>query len=216
MEPTPQEMAAQLRQPNGDFGLKIGEMMNRSNEHTNRLVYDQLALQKDDQLLEIGFGNGYFINHLIDIYPGIFYYGIDYSRDMVRDAAYRNKRLINAGIVDIEEASIEKIPYPDDYFDAACTINTLYFWPSPLENAKEVIRVLQPGGKILLGIRPKHTVKDFPFIEYGFELYEQEDAEQLLKDAGFKNVQSIHQEDPPVIWNDEEIILESLCVMGTK
>lgn len=216
MEPTPKEMAAQLRKPNGELGLKVGEMMNKSNQHTNKFIFDQLKAVKGDQVLEIGFGNGFFISHILGQYPGTFYFGIDFSVDMVREASYRNMRYINSGIIELQEASVESIPYPENYFDGIFTINTLYFWPEPLSNAKEVLRVLRPGQQFILGIRPKSTVKDFPFIEHGFTLYEPEEAEALLKEAGFKNVHHMIQKDPAIEWNGQEMVLESACIVGTK
>ena len=38
-------------------------------------------------------------------------------------------------------------------FDKVYTVHTLYFWPQPLNYAREIARVSKPGGRFVLGFR---------------------------------------------------------------
>lgn len=58
--------------------------------------------------------------------------GVDYSQTMVEQARKRNKSLIEQGHVEIKQGEVSQIPFDDQCFDKLFTVNTLYFWPKPL------------------------------------------------------------------------------------
>ena len=118
--------------------------------------------------------------------------------------------------LELYTASVEKLPFDDDSFNAICTINTLYFWPDARECCKETQRVLKPGGKIYIGIRSKEEAQKLPSTQYGFTLYEKDEAIALLENAGFINVHVKEQTDPPIQFNGETKIYLSWVVIGQK
>ena len=61
-----------------------------------------------------------------------------------------NENLIESDKLKVVEGSVDKLPYKNDFFDRAITVESFYFWPNPVENLKEVLRVLKPNGKFLL------------------------------------------------------------------
>ena len=54
-------IAEQLRKPSGEYASKIGEKMNESNFQMNIKTIESLVLEAQDNVLEIGMGNGFFI-----------------------------------------------------------------------------------------------------------------------------------------------------------
>ena len=60
-----QDMAAQLKKPEGELGRQVGQMMNKGNEVINKWTNDVLELQPNDNVLEIGMGNGYFVKDVL-------------------------------------------------------------------------------------------------------------------------------------------------------
>lgn len=210
-----QALAAQLRKPEGEFGLIVADNLNLSNIHVTQFTYNNMQVEDGHHILEIGFGNGKLMEHLL-AKAQIKLCGIDFSDTMVQEARNYHAENIKKEIVEIKNGSIEEIPYKDNYFDKICHINTLYFWPNPLACAKEALRVLKPGGAIYTGIRPKEQMEKFPFTQYGFTFYDEEKATQLFKEAGFSNVIIKQQKDPPFIFNEETLEMDSICIIAVK
>lgn len=210
------EFAKQLRKPEGEAGIGVGKNMNEGNARLYELVYSLMDIGNNERILELGFGNGKFIPDLLNKGNNLFYAGIDFSETMVKEALLYNHALLQAGSAQIREGNISAIPYENGSFDKVFTINTLYFWPSPLENMKEVGRVLKTGGYAYLGIRPKSVMNKIPFVQHGFELYEPEDAKALMEAAGFTDVTYEVRDEPPLSIQGIEIPIQGACIMGTK
>jgi SAM-dependent methyltransferase len=194
MRPDDPTLAAQLRKPEGELGSRVAGGMNISNVFVTEMTYGLMDLKPSDTILEIGFGNGKFLPMLTERVHLVV--GIDFSEDMVREAAENNVTAIATGRLELQQASISSIPFPDSTFDKVCTINTLYFWPDPLNDLAEVKRVMKPGGSLYLGIRTKETLGQMTFTAYGFKLYEFDELRKLLESAGFTNVTSDRRIEP--------------------
>ncbi|MEZ5016931.1 MAG: class I SAM-dependent methyltransferase [Flavipsychrobacter sp.] len=212
----PKDLAAQLRQPHGEFGQVVADNLNESNIHITQFTYDNMQIADGHRLLEIGFGNGKLMDLLLAKANDLFLAGIDFSETMVAAAKDYHASNINKGIVDIQLGSVAAIPYPDGHFDKICHINTLYFWEDPLACAKETLRVLKDGGSIYTGIRHKDQMEHFPFAQYGFTFYDDDKAIQLFKDAGFSEVAICKQKDPAFEWQGQMLQMDSVCVIATK
>src|SRR5690349_9722999 len=140
------EMANQLSSPDGENGKMVGERMALSNQNMIARTIKQLNLTKDEHVLEIGHGNGSHINDLMAIAHGLYYFGIDISETMNAEATRINKNLVKKNIVAFELSNGNDIDFPQGSFDMIFTVNTIYFWNKPEAYAKEIHRVLKPGG----------------------------------------------------------------------
>lgn len=189
------QLAAQLRKPTGNEGLKTGAWMNEGNESLIRQVYERMGRFPSEKVLEIGFGNGRYNEILLSKNGNSFMAGIDYSADMVKIASKINSEFIENGTMILQEASAENMPFEDNYFDQACSSNTIYFWREPAEVLEEIKRVLKPGGLLALGYRPKSSVEQLPFVKHGFTLYSVSDVEMLLQENGFEVIDTVVSED---------------------
>lgn len=147
----------------------------------------------NDRILEIGFGNGRLISEMMPQINDGKACGIDISGEMVALAAKRNEQWIQNGKLEIQQASVANIPYPDNYFDKVFTCNTINFWPDPLENAKEIRRVLKSDGQFYCAMRMKERMESLNSVirdnrDVFQNLYQKSEAKQLLEDAGFQEV----------------------------
>lgn len=207
-----QELAAQLRCPDGENGLKVGEMMNFTNSNIIHKTIKSLDLKDNDAILEIGPGNGVHVKDILSTNKSVIYTGIDISGTMVAEAQKLNEGLPN---VSFHLTDGEHIPFGDNNFTKIFTDNTIYFWSQPKAYANEIVRVLQPGGLISIGFIPKSTMQKIPFAKYGFTLYDTEAVTALLTAAGLE-VQNVLAETEMVMSNSGEQIEREFVVMTAK
>ena len=126
---------------------------------------------------------------------------------MVDAARKKNRHFIEEGMVKVDQANLQAIPYPDRVFDKVFTGNTIYFWPDPVNDIHEIKRVMKPGAKLVIGFRTKEQMENIPLTRYEFRLYSEEDVCQLLCVAGFSEVSVM--EKPQRGFN-------SFCAVATK
>jgi ubiquinone/menaquinone biosynthesis C-methylase UbiE len=188
-----QFLAKQARKPTGLFGnLFAGIAFNTANSSLEDMVFEMIPVKDDDRILEIGFGNGRLISKIGSVVRSGRICGIDISAPMIKQATKKNRELIDRGLAEFKKASVAKIPYPDHCFDIVITINTIYFWPDPPENIREVRRVLKDKGMFFCGIRPEEQMKEMRLIKHSRKifqhLYTEDSLKQFLSDSGFQQV----------------------------
>jgi ubiquinone/menaquinone biosynthesis C-methylase UbiE len=145
-----EKMMEQSRKPSGRFGVFQARLMNMGHSQITLWGLSYISINKDDTILDIGCGGGKTVNTLAKTAAEGKVYGIDYSEVSVAVATKTNKELVNAGRVEISHASVESLPFPDNMFNLVTAIESYYFWPDPIDNLKEVRRVLKPGGTLIL------------------------------------------------------------------
>ena len=93
---------------------------------------------KGAKILDIGCGRG-TLAHYLD--PEVCLYGIDISEKAISEAGKVYKQ---ADVVDLNS---EKLPYEDNFFDLAITLDVIEHVFDPLFFLKEIHRVLKSGGE---------------------------------------------------------------------
>jgi SAM-dependent methyltransferase len=61
--------------------------------------------------------------------------------------------------MELKAGNFTKIPYEDGFFDKVCVINCIYFWPNPVVDLKEILRVLKNKGKLIISVYTKEMAK---------------------------------------------------------
>jgi SAM-dependent methyltransferase len=185
----PELIARQSRRPSGWLGEIVARVMAFETQPVNRIALQELAVRASETVLEIGCGHGRTLARLAEA-PCAYAAGIDPSDVMVRLARKRMRRWIDAGRAEVSLASSAKIPHADGRFDAALAVHVVYFWNEPLADLHEVRRVLRPGGRVLLGYRPRdeEALAALPATVYA--LRSVEEIEALLADSGFVEIRS--------------------------
>ena len=196
-------IAAQFRKPEGEAGAEIAKYMNQGNHKINEYALEVLNLNHNDKILEIGMGNGFFVNQIVRSDNLVNYCGCDFSDLMVAHASENNRSLIDEGRVEFVTADAGNMPYGDNVFNCVLTVNTLYFWDPPEKVFAEIRRVLKPGGKLVLAIRPRAMMEEIPITRFGFKLFTLDDLSKLLSDNHFA-VKSIEEKYEPDQLNNGE------------
>jgi ubiquinone/menaquinone biosynthesis C-methylase UbiE len=188
-------IANQLSCPTGEAGLKTAENMAANNENMISTTIDSLNLQSGDAVLEIGPGSGTHVFNVFAKADGLNYCGVDISELMVTEAVKNNEGPVSKGSAIFYLSDGQKLAFEANSFDKLFTVNTLYFWNDPVAYAKEIFRVLKPGGTFCLCFAPKEFMEKLPFTGYIFKLYTLAETEAILFSAGFSILKSeLHNE----------------------
>lgn len=172
----------QARRPKGLFGKFIMSLIfSKGNAALNAFTYELMSVQKDDKILEIGFGTGNLIHKMAGQIDKGFIEGIDFSSTMMSIAQKKNEKYIKSGKVKLFEANFDEIPLEKDNYTKVCSVNTIYFWKNPENSAKKIAEILKPKGKLVLAFEDKPGKID----DNIFNIYTKEEVRHLLIKAGF-------------------------------
>jgi len=151
--------------PKGVLGRLGGVIMARVNREAAVQIIEGLEVRPGDKVLEVGFGPGVAIQLLLHRVSAGSVAGVDYSQEMVRQAAARNAAALRNRRVDLRYGSVERLPFADETFDKALAINSMQTWPDARAGLREIQRVLKHGGNVALGFtvnsgQPKEGVAE--------------------------------------------------------
>jgi len=183
----PAFLARQLARPSGLFGrFVVGRMLNRGTREHTRMVLEDLAVQRGDRILEVGFGGGSLLERLCLAAPDGFVAGVEVSGAMLAMVRRDLRPLIEAGRLEVVRAGIDRLPYADRTFDRGCTVNTTYFWPDLHAGLAEFHRVLRPGGRLVIGITAPEDMVRAGLHERGFATHSPGELATALAATGFR------------------------------
>jgi ubiquinone/menaquinone biosynthesis C-methylase UbiE len=167
-----------------------------------------MDVQPDDDVLEVGFGNGANIALLAERASNGQVAGAEISKTAVEMASRRNARAISEGRVTLHQAAGGALPFDDDAFDKACTVATMYVIADPSAVFKEMHRVLRPGGLAAVTFPVREKFMRFrPARTDGFHLHELADLEAAFRDTGFIQTRT---------ERDDEVRFGAHCILGHK
>jgi len=144
---------SQFGQPSGWRGRVAGAIMARENAGLNRSVVAMLEIEPEDRVIEVGSGPGVGLAAAATQAADGRIVGVDSSEVMVESARRRNRRAVAAGHIELRHAPAEQIPFADDTFTKAFSVNAIQHWSSVAGGLAEIRRVLVPGGQLLLAFR---------------------------------------------------------------
>jgi arsenite methyltransferase len=159
-------------------------LMNLANAKINEQAVELLELSSEHRVLEVGFGGGVALTKLAG--RAAFVAGIDPSEAAVRATCKRFHHEIATRRLEVREAFVETIPFAEGSFDRALSVNTIYFWSDPDAGLREILRMLRPGGRLVLATEARRVPKRI--AKHGFTVYTEEEQVSLLRDAGFSDV----------------------------
>lgn len=182
------------RKPQGEEGRQMLQRMNNSHAAVTEWALAFLTFSDSDRVLDIGCGGGATLARISQYVKSGHLTGIDYSAISVEMSKKLNETDIRDGKMDIQEASVANMPFEDGTFDKIVTVESFYFWPDPVENLKEVRRVLKKEGVFLLvaDIYQKEGLAEE--VLENIRQYEllnpnSEEFKAMFEQAGFANVQ---------------------------
>lgn len=127
-------------------------------DFSNRIHgYDRAAGKR---VLDVGCGNGYVLSQYAR--HGAEVHGVDLTETAL---TLSRRRFALRGLKgDFRLTDGDHLPYPDDYFDIACSMGVLHHVDNPQPMIQEMWRVLRPGGEIILMLYHRYSYKYFVIL----------------------------------------------------
>jgi len=189
-------ISEQLAHPSGVIGCYLLPLLwNKHNRALNDFTLPRLQLQATDRVLEIGFGGGYLIRQMIEKITAGHISGVDASDVILAHCRSRFERSIASGILDLQQASVDALPYPDSHFSKTCSVNSLFYWPNLHQGIREIYRVLAANGLFVLTFTSKQDLDKRGFSAQAVHSFEDQEVADALHEEGFRKVLLEHGAD---------------------
>lgn len=184
----------QFARPAGLLGRLAGRIMSKSDADDHWIV-EVLAPRPDDRVLDLGCGPGVALGLIAERASDGLVCGVDPSPVMLRQAAARVNGSGRGSAVELKQGVASALPYPDGHFTKACTLHSVYFWPSLDAGLRELYRVLRPDGRLVVAVRMhRDGARVFEPSRYGYTDADVDRIVQALGTAGFHDVASQRRE----------------------
>lgn len=181
-------IGSQFGNPRGFVGKVCCVLMNIINKAMYKNTVSVMNISPDENMLDIGYGNGYLLNCVYKKTKANLY-GIDISEDMKIQATKRNKKALRDGKLFLDTGDCCDLKYADDFFEAVTSINTVYFWEDTVKGLSEIYRTLKAGGSFYNVVYTKEWLDKLSYTEKAFKKYGPEELAQFGRTAGFENIQ---------------------------
>jgi len=184
-------IAINFRKPSGLFGRYIIKFLKK-----NQIEYDEmeslLRLNKDDIVLEIGYGLGKGIYDYSKKNDCTFH-GIDFSRLMYSKAVKLNHENIKRGKVILQCADFDNVNFENDTFHCVYFLNVIYFWNEIHSRLNKIFSILKQNGKVIIFMADAECFKDNKLFdgEAIFYLYFIGDVVKEMEKIGFEAIETI-------------------------
>ncbi|MGN1045047.1 MAG: class I SAM-dependent methyltransferase [Candidatus Methanomethylophilaceae archaeon] len=180
------------REPRGKEGERFLEHMNEGHEEMARWGTSKIAIAKDHDVLDIGCGGGRNLEFFLEACPYGTVTGVDRSELSVEFSKEKNRDAVSKGRCRVLNADVSSLPFEPLSFDIATAFETVYYWPSITDSFREVLRVLRRGGTFMICNEAdrldERTQGWVDRIGHGMRIYDAEQLEGHLKEAGFTGI----------------------------
>jgi ubiquinone/menaquinone biosynthesis C-methylase UbiE len=205
---------SQFRHPTGIQGRAVAALMNKEHDHLSTWGLSHVKIEPDFVVLDVGCGGGKTIGKLASHAVQGRVFGIDYSRDMVEYSKKENQKLEAEDRINLVQGSVEKMSFPNDFFDLVTAIETYYFWPNLSRAFQEIKRVLKPGAKLLIVSEMikdgKYEVENAEMVAKAHvKLFSVQEIVNMLECEGLVDVAVFRKSCSP--WN--AILAKKLCTI---
>ncbi|HXD29873.1 MAG TPA: class I SAM-dependent methyltransferase [Pyrinomonadaceae bacterium] len=180
-----------------------GESMERGHRPVGEQAIAKLNVQSDARVLDVGCGSGWASRIFAQQADQGYVTGIDISDEMVHVASESSSAF---GNLNFQVASAESLPFDDDQFSDAFSMESLYYYADMAQALSEIHRVLKPSGKFVNVVdlyqenEPSHQW--IAQLAVPVQLLSTEQYLTLFAQAGFEDCTAERLIDPTPVPDD--------------
>ena len=174
--------------PRGVGGRVMLWGMNRGHGRVYRWVMGACPFGDGMRVLDVGCGGGGMARELRRRFPGMRVDGVDVSEESVATA----RKVAGEG-GEFQIGTAEALPAADGSYDAAISVESVYFWPDLGKGLREMRRVVRPGGFATAAVECSDPEKARIWTELvggGMRVRTAEELKEAFCEAGFAEVEA--------------------------
>lgn len=180
-----------------------GDSMERGHRPVGEQAIARMNVPSDAEVLDVGCGSGWAARLLASQTVNGHVVGIDVSDEMIRVAREQSSDFSN---VEFQVASAEQLPFPDDSFSHAFSMESLYYYDDIVKALSEIQRVLRPRGRFVTVVdlyqENSPTHQWIETLKVPVQLLSIEEYRSMFQQAGFRNVRDERLFDPRPVSDD--------------
>lgn len=141
-------------QPSGTLGRVGGRLMANGNGATERHLTRLAECAPGETVLVIGPGPGVGVREALEASSRVI--AVDPSPVMLKATLRRCRDLLGAGHdLTLRTGTAERLGQEPSSVDAVISVNNIMIWPDRRAGLAEMLRVLRPGGRLLVSAHEK-------------------------------------------------------------
>jgi len=179
-------MGENFGDPQGIGGVIFTKIMNIFCQMQYKTVLENINLELKDNVLDIGFGNGYLIKKLLRKNIIIKIFGIDISNDMKNKVSKKLKQFIEKQYLKLSLEDIQNTSFENETFNKIYTVNTIYFWKDLDKCFSEIKRIIKSNGIFINVIYTKEYLDKMFHTKYGYNKYTFEEIKNITEKNGME------------------------------
>ena len=142
-------MGREISQVVSQHAIRWLERPDREEEERPSLVMENLELEADDVVADIGAGSGYFTFLMAPLVPKGKVLAVDIQPEMLKFIEGK-KKLKRQPNVDPILGTIEDVNLPENSVDLAILVDAYHEFSHPREMGESIVEGLKPGGRLVL------------------------------------------------------------------
>jgi len=166
-----------------------GEGMEKGHRPVGEQAIELMEIPSDARVLDVGCGSGWATRLMAEKAQRGRVVGIDIADEMI---AIAREASASSSNVEFRVASAERLPFPDDEFTHAFSMESLYYYADVLVALKEIKRVLKPEGLFVTVVdlyqENKPSGQWIEELKVPVHFLSVSDYRSLFERAGFVNV----------------------------
>ncbi len=155
-----------------------------------------LGPREGDRVLDVGFEDGTSFQLLRPrVGVEVPLYGLDPRPESIAAVRRRFSTQVAGGKILMREGRVDRVPWPETFFDGVLSINDLYWWEDLDRGLAEIRRVLRDGGRVVLSASSRHCMEQEQLVQAARRVIGPERLQEALALAGFHDP-TIHPTGP--------------------